>query len=69
MVECINELELISPAGMKSKNDDFNDTISMLANLQTFKPSESIEIAQKEKEIWEIEEEATTPSRINSYIV
>lgn len=40
MIECMDELKLASPAGFKSKHDDFIDTISMLASLNTWLPSE-----------------------------
>lgn len=37
--EAMNELGLATIKGFKSKNDDFIDTISQLANLQTWRPS------------------------------
>lgn len=40
MAEFVNELSLASPGGFKSKYDDCIDTISMLASLQAWKPSE-----------------------------
>lgn len=33
LAEAMNELELATPGGFKSKHDDFIDTISMLASL------------------------------------
>ena len=69
MLECMNELQLVSPSGMKSKHDDFLDTVSQLASLKTWKPSEAPEMVQNESNaVWEIEKE-TDNSRINSYIV
>jgi predicted phage terminase large subunit-like protein len=40
MAEAMNELTLISAAGMKSKHDDFLDTISQLASLKVWKPNQ-----------------------------
>jgi phage terminase large subunit-like protein len=40
MVEAMNELTLVSMNGMRSKHDDFLDTISQLASLKAWKPSE-----------------------------
>jgi predicted phage terminase large subunit-like protein len=39
MREAYNELTLATVHGFKSKHDDFIDTISMLAQLRTYKPS------------------------------
>jgi len=70
MVEAINELTLVSSAGMKSKHDDFIDTISMLSNLKTFRPSEDVPIVKDaETDIWELPTEPENTARINSYIV
>ena len=41
MVECMNELTLVSVSGFKSKKDDFADTISMLGAMPTFLPGEA----------------------------
>jgi len=67
--EFISELELVSPAGMKSKHDDCLDTISMLASLTPWKPSDDVPMSKNsDTEIWEMEtfEQA---SKISSYIV
>ena len=67
--EFISELELVSPAGMKSKHDDCLDTISMLASLTPWKPSDDVLMSKNsDTEIWEMEtfEQA---SKISSYIV
>lgn len=39
MVECMEELTLVSRDGFKSKHDDFADTISMLSYMRAWKPS------------------------------
>ncbi|RLC68217.1 MAG: hypothetical protein DRH97_03825 [Chloroflexi bacterium] len=41
ILEAVSELSLASPGGFKSKWDDFLDTISMLAALQTWRPSDN----------------------------
>ena len=68
MQECINELQLVSPAGMKSKHDDFIDTISMLSSLTVWKPSENIIIHKNHNDIWETEADDGVLS-IDSYVV
>jgi phage terminase large subunit-like protein len=40
MKQAVDELSLVSMSGFKSKHDDFSDTISMLAVMPTWKPSE-----------------------------
>jgi predicted phage terminase large subunit-like protein len=68
MVEAVTELSLVSPAGMKSKHDDFIDTISMLANLKTWRPSVETPMVQDQFDIWEMEDNKQQ-SRAASYIV
>ena len=41
MRECMNELRLISKSAIRSKNDDFIDSISQLAAMTLWKPSQS----------------------------
>ena len=70
MREAVNELELVSPAGMKAKHDDFLDTISMLANLTAWKPCEDAPLTQdKDTKLWEIEEIENESSGLSSYVV
>ena len=68
--EMINELSLASLAGFKSKHDDAIDTISMLASLQTWKPSEEAPMVKKEGgDIYGMEEDnGWGDSRLNSYL-
>ena len=70
MLECMDELRLVSPGGMKSKRDDFLDTISMLASLTPWKPSQEIQMKRDlETGVWEIDEDEEDYSRIASYVV
>lgn len=68
MLEAMNELSLASAGGFRSKHDDFIDTISMLASLKAWRPSETGDLTQKEENIWEIEEEEVYDA-LASYIV
>lgn len=55
LVECVTELSLLSIKGFKSKYDDFADTISMLANLNAYKPSQAGTLIQADDDIWDID--------------
>jgi predicted phage terminase large subunit-like protein len=69
MREAVNELELVSLSGMKSKHDDWLDTVSMLANLTPWKPSAVVEVNRNtETNIWEAET-VKQSSCLSSYIV
>ncbi len=69
MRECVNELQLVSPKGMKSKHDDILDTISMLASMSPWRPSDAVPMTHDpHTDIWEIESIDTTAG-ISSYIV
>ena len=68
--EAMNELELATPGGFKSKHDDFIDTISMLSSLMPWKPSEESTLNFNEKDgIWEMDDEDEHYDRLSSYIV
>ena len=71
MQECINELSLASISGFRSKHDDFIDTISMLASLTPWKPSEEAPMHESEKGggMWELDVDSPAASRMSSYIV
>ena len=70
MLECMDELKLVSMKGFKSKHDDFADTISMLAVMPVFKPStETINMKQNADGIWEDWEDDDEPLGISSYVV
>lgn len=66
--ECVNELQLISAAGMKSRHDDFIDTISMLSSLTAWRPSDNVVVHKNKNDVWETEEEDSSTA-LGSYIV
>lgn len=70
IVQFMDELTLVSPAGFKSKHDDCSDTISMLASLTPWRPSQEVILEQSiaDSELWEFEEEEETDRR-SSYVV
>ena len=56
-------------AGMKSKHDDWLDTVSMLANLTPWRPNAVVEVNKNsETNIWEAET-VQQSSNLTSYIV
>ena len=65
----LEELGMITPLGIKSKNDDTVDSVSMLGAMKVWKPSEEAPIAQVGNGLWEIEEEEEDTSPISSYTV
>lgn len=69
MVECMDELTNMSAKGTKSKHDDFCDTISMLAFMNAWKPSEDTVVTfNNETDIWEFERDDPA-NLLSSYIV
>lgn len=69
VVEHVNELSLASVGGFKSKHDDAIDTISQLAKLQPWKPSEEAPLVQSNDGMWEMDVEEDVADRMASYIV
>lgn len=71
LLEAMNELSLVSVAGIKSKHDDFIDTISMLSSMKPWKPSEEapLVLGDGSNGMWDIETERDTNDRLASYIV
>lgn len=70
IAEAINELSLASVSGFRSKHDDFIDTISMLAALKPWKPSEEAPMAQESSSLWAADiDEDPEYSRLDSYVV
>ncbi len=68
--EAIDELSLACKGGFKSKHDDFIDTISMLASLTPWKPSEESSMSQGDNDdIWEEDDEEEEFNDLDSYIV
>jgi len=71
VAEAMDELTLASLAGFKSRHDDFIDTVSMLANLEVWYPSEESNITKVDGAgIWEdTNDNGWGNSRMNSYTV
>lgn len=69
MVECINELSLVSPSGFRSKQDDFADTISMLQFMKAWRPSEMGEVKKDKDGMWGLEPDAENDDILSSYVV
>ena len=72
MAEAMEELRLVSPGGMKSKHDDFLDTISMLGSLRVWRPSEETHMVKSDSNSpWELEDpdEDESNTAMKSYIV
>lgn len=68
--EAIEELSLASPGGFKSKHDDFIDTISMLASLQTWRPTDVGTMSEKDNGMWTMDDSDDDEiSVLSSYIV
>jgi phage terminase large subunit-like protein len=68
--ECMNEISLASRSGFKSKKDDFIDTISQLASLVPWRPTEEGDLVKDDKTgIWELDEDDDTGSPMDSYVV
>ena len=68
--EYMDELRLASAAGFKSKHDDCIDTISQLASLTAWKPSQTGSMIHKspDNDIWELDIEPEQ-DYLSSYIV
>lgn len=68
--EFLNELELATPGGFKSKHDDCIDTISMLSSLNPWKPTQEGTLHDGSSEgIWDLDHEDQVMDRMSSYIV
>jgi predicted phage terminase large subunit-like protein len=67
--EYISELSLVSVAGFKSKNDDCIDTVSMLASLTVWRPSEESKMHKVANDMWEIDDETLDEGALSSYVV
>lgn len=69
--EGLNELSLVSASGFRSKHDDFADTVSMLASLTPWKPSEEAPMRPSADgdDLWEPELDEEENDRMASYIV
>lgn len=69
IAEAVNELSLISQSQIRSKHDDFLDTISMLAVMKPWKPSEESPVFRQENGVWAMDEPDDKNHELDSYIV
>lgn len=71
MLEAINELSLVSAAGFRPNDDDFCDTISMLASLQIWWPSETIEAERSgdSGDVWDLDMHEETLSPLSLHML
>jgi predicted phage terminase large subunit-like protein len=68
MGEALTQIKLVTQSGIKGK-DDFIDTVSQLAFLKPWKPSDAAPITSDETSIYEDEEQESEPSGLSTYIV
>ena len=69
MLEAVNELSLAAVSGFRSKHDDFIDSVSMLALMKAWKPSEEAPMIESDGGMWEVEGNDDAPDRMSSYVV
>ena len=70
LIEAVNELSLASKSGFRSKHDDFIDTVSQLAVMNAWRPSETGDLSQQDEDgIWSMEDEDEMDSPMSSYVV
>lgn len=71
ILELVEELTLAAKGGFKSKHDDVIDAISMLGCMNTWRPSEDVNMHQDTSGIWHLEDEANDIISVldHSYIV
>jgi len=71
IVEAMEELTLVTIKGFKSKHDDWIDTVSMLASLNAWKPSETGDISMNQTTgVYELDDDDDDDiDRMGSYIV
>jgi hypothetical protein len=67
VLELLEELRYASPKGFKSKHDDALDTVSMLAKLSPWKPTEEA-VNTKTGDMYDDDEEPDSVA-YSSYIV
>ena len=70
VVEMLEELRYASANGFKSKHDDSIDTISQLAVIGAWKPSQDVQVIQDESGIWKEDPSLNrNDNSMSSYIV
>ena len=68
MTEMLSELERATVSGFKSRHDDAIDTVSMLANMEAWKPQHYTPVVKNNEDVYEEDmEDESLP--IGSYIV
>ena len=68
MGQFIGQIKLVTQSGIKGK-DDCIDTISQLAYLTPWKPSDSVPLMQTDVDIWDDIHKQEEQSGLASYIV
>lgn len=68
MNEFMSEIRLATVNGLKGK-DDCLDTISMLQNMNPWKPSEETVMTQEENGMWDMDDDHDDDTSLDSYIV
>ena len=69
LAEAINELILVAIGGFRSKHDDFIDTISMLAVMTPWKPTEIGDMSKGDDDMWSLDPDDGDTDPLSSYIV
>ena len=72
LIEGMTELRLVAQSGMRSRHDDFLDTVSMLSEIKPWKPSneaEGIDQASKDHDVIWGKAIEYKPEHLDSYIV
>jgi len=68
--EFMQEIQMATITGFKSKHDDALDTVSMLSYINAWKPSEQTPVSQQPNGIWDMEDDPSQrQSSYSSYIV
>lgn len=65
----LDELNMVTPLSIKSKNDDCLDNISQLILLNAFRPGEEAPMVQVKDQMWDMEEEDDVVDTLSSYVV
>lgn len=68
MQEMYNEVSLASPSGLRSKKDDFIDTISQLAYMKPVAPSAAVSSKGGGFNPWDDDDNEAQPSKLSSYV-
>lgn len=70
LIEAMEELRLVAHGGIKSKHDDFLDTIAMLAALTPWKPSTESPMSRSKDQLWDVDDDDNNKAAyIDNYIV